>query len=376
MRLKVEMQVGKAVQYSILDLPYPANVSNKPSRVADGFKGFQLSADKQWPVSVLNNSYRLFNPEEGYLGYLSKIQWREAYQEFAIYTSEGYVEIEPEFTITFHEKVSYIFLTFDRITGEYATEIVIKNGDTGLQDSVYPVGATYAHYFEEPTSSVTIRFKRWSRDNGTIRFTYVGTNPTLTFRGSEVENVECSEQAWNSTFNLSTGFIQQYADITFRDFTGVLQNLSDNGLLSRFMLLSISIDYKDVQYALGTYISDTWSVDKTESRVTVSCNDYTRNFEKYTVDVIAENASVRQLFELLSSQIPEVSIVPKTDSEVTDPLNGEVVSIPAFLDSCISKDVYFQGVTADEVVNQLSDRWMLRLYWQPQLGKYVIMEAW
>lgn len=376
MRLQAKMTVGKASSPEAFRvLPdVPANVSNQQLVSSDGYNGFQLSLDNRWPVSRLDGSQKFFNSEQGYPGYLLRVQWRAVYGEFATVSDTGteFLQTFPKFEWVDYSLTRVLFIVFDQAANQYATKMRIKTSSETVV--VRNDRVIYVHVFDQAVDSVEVEFLEWSTDNGTVRLTYVGSQ--LTFKGSEIESVECSEQAWSSSFKVSTGFMQQYADIVFRDHKKLLQTLSDNNMLSKFMPIDLQIENEGVWEDLGAYISDTWSVDKTENKVTVSCNDYTRNFENYIIDLIAENATVAQLFRMISSQIPEVDIVPKADSLVKDPLTGEEVSMSDYLNKCVARDVYFQGVEASRVIEELCDRWMLRLYWHPKLRKYVIMEAW
>lgn len=382
MRLRVRMQVGKPQNiykfepYGDLELE-TTNVSNDEFQTSRGLKGFQLSADAEYPAAVLDGSYKLFDAEKGYPGFLYRAQWLEKEQCFKVVSekSSGLTKIL-YFKILYLKPVSHLFLIFDKAAGQYATRIEVVDALQGFIYSVENGSYVAVFSFTEPVTDLRLLVRGWNVDGGTIRFTYVGVSPELILEGGEIEDVECSEQAWSSSFKVSTGFMQQYADIVFRDHKKLLQSLSDGNLLSKFMPIDLSIEDEGVWEDLGAYISDTWSVDKTENKVTVSCNDYTRNFENYIIDLIAEYTTVAQLFSMISSQIPEVDIVPKAGSLVKDPLTGEEVSMSDYLNKCVARDVYFQGVEASRVIEELCDRWMLRLYWHPQLRKYVVMEAW
>ena len=360
MRLKavIELQQAELDISSIETEAVAANVSNLPTSDSDGFKGFQLSENDDEVVSTLDGTYKFYS-NEGYPGWLSD----------AISNVEGYFTPTIRWLVTFESPVDHFYIRFDSEAEEYASEVRV-NGQTYYNDStLLPVTLP-------KTASATIEIVRWNKPYKSAKIVSIDDDQTLVFEGSEIEDVQCSEQAWASSFKLSTGFIQQYADITFRDVRKRLMALADSGKLTDFMPIDLFIQEDSVWIDLGTYISDSWDVDRTTSKVSVSCNDYTRIFDNVIVDIIAENISVADQLTMLSAQIPEVEIIPKPDSYVVNPKTGATISMQEYLASCIDKDVYFQQVSATEYVSQLCDRWMLLLYWHPTLKKYVVMEAW
>lgn len=365
MRLRVDIDFEQAVEdVEATTNAESNNVSNSPTYEADGYKGFQLSASVSTPVTPLDGTRKFF-PESGYSGWMSK----------QISDANGNFATPIQWTINFSEVSKFLIVTFDRSLGEYASELEIRSIDTGEVQYVTNDDYRLMLSFEE-TLSVLLIIKKWNKAYKTAKIVDFDVGGLLSFEGSAIESVECSEQAWNSSFKIATGVMQQYADIVFRDTGGLLQGLSDVGLLTKFMPLSIYVQRRGEWKFLGTYISDVWSVDRVEDRVSVSCNDYTRNIPNYTVDVIGTDISVKRFLEILEDQMPEIEMVAKPDEEIRDVLNGEVITMENYLESCICKDVYFQSVDADTVLTELCDRWLLRIYWQADLQKYVVMEAW
>ena len=365
MRLRVDINFGQKVEISEMSTnAQENNVANAPTHETGGYRGFQLSEKVNEPVTPLNGAYQFF-AKAGYAGWMSQ----------QLSDSDGNFSSPIRWEIIFSAKVSSLNVTFDTTLNEYASELELYVGDAEEAISIQNNHPTLILTFPA-TTKVSLEIKKWNKAHKTAKITKFSGSGVLSFMGSAVESVECSEQAWNSSFQVSAGVMQQYADITFRDHAGVLASLSDAGQLTSFMPLDVYVEHKKEWKFLGTYISDIWSVDRVEDRVSVSCNDYTRNIPNYTVDVIGANMSVKQFLDLLGTQMPEIEIVAKPNTEIKNVMTGETISLETYLENCICGDVYFQGEDADVVLEDLCDRWLLRAYWQADLKKYVVMEAW
>ena len=275
-------------------------------------------------------------------------------------------------------EVSFLVITFDKTCGEYATKMVVA----GLPDAsnIRISNNSYVCFIKLPkavTNTFTVEITQWNKPFKSVKITSISTGYTGIFKGSEISSFECSEQAWDSQFKLATGIMQQYADITFRDVYGVLQELAEVDALQEMLQVRIySIDTDGTKTLLGVYISDTWSCSGVDDQVTLSCNDLTRNFENIVTDVIGEQLTVTEVLNRLNSVLPNFQIVPKEDTYVTDPTTGTQMSMTEYLSTCVCEDVYFQSVALSSILSEICDRWMLRLYWQPEKQQYVVMEAW
>ena len=330
-----------------------------------GYKGFQLSSSVDKPTSSLNGTYKLFSAGKGYPGWLSK----------TLSDAEGFFDPSPSLTVYFNEPTNHLHLVFDRELNEYASMIVLTPIGATSTSVVYNISSEVVLQFE-PTTALSITLVQWNKPYKSAKITFVDDDRLLEFVGGAIESLECSEQAWGASFGLTTGIIQQYADLKIRDSQKILRRLSDMGALMRFMPINFYVEHDGDWQHLGEYVSDKWSIDGTNNLVSVSCNDYTRNFERYFVDVKGTNLTVKRIFELIHEQVPEIEIIPKPETYIRDPFTGEQVSMDTYLESCVCGDVYFQAVRVDEVIDQVCDRWMLKVYWEPTLKKYVAMEAW
>ena len=360
MRLKVEVKLEEqGVVTAWTETASTASNVSGEFRGARGYKGFQLSPSKEEPLTPLGRGYTFFG-ESGYPGWLG--------------TVAGSLDA-PQFEVTFDKATDLIRITFDAVLGEYATSVTFRYL-TILRTVVTCTGPTCVVKLQRKATKATIIPQGWSNPNSAMKVTSIEGLSSITFQGTAVESVECSEQAWGGAFKIDTGVLQQYADISLRDYDGTLASLSDLGELSSALPITLSVEYKKEWFNLGTYVSDTWSVDKVENRVKVACSDYTRNFSKNVLDVVGEDISVKDLFAVISAQIPEVDIIPKPDGEVVDIVSGDSLSTENYLASCVCRDIYFQAVDAETIISELCDRWLLRLYWQADIQKYVIMEAW
>lgn len=359
MRLRVDIDFEQNTTGTIATTTAQVNnVSRGLHKGSHGYEGFQLSASVDKPTTPLTGQFKFFDEEEGYPGWMSK----------QLSDERGFFASPIKWQVTFTGRAKFLYIRFDEELNEYATEIEITgNGVTNIIQNNSVACAVALNEVSECTVSIL----RWNKPYKSAKITMFEASNIITFQGSHIESLECSEQAWNGSFTLSTGFIQQFADITFRDHQGLLHTLADSGGLVKFLSVRIYVRYKDAWHFLGQYFSDTWSVDQTSDKVKATCNDLSRNFANKTADVIGENLSVMELLDQLN-----VGIVPKPDSYVTNPFTGEELSISEFLSSCISKDAYFQAVSIDQIVAQICDRWLLKIYWHPQLEKFVVMEAW
>ena len=325
-----------------------ANVSNQPNQDSAGFKGYHVAAvEGQWP-STNDGSYKAY-PDSGYPGWISQ----------SLSAADG--SINGTWTLAFSAATEVLVVSFDRVCGEWATQAVVTvNGQTQqLTNSSWKMfvrlnGAT----------SCTIQFTKWNKAYKNVKITSFDTETTEVFEGSAVVSATYSEQVWNSQFEISTGFMEQYADIDFRDIHGVLHAAADSDLLMDNAQVRIyTIDEDGTKRHAGTYISNTWSVSGEDDTVQLACNDESRNFEKYTLDVIGQNMTVTQILNAVFAAVPNVDFAIPS-------------SVASHLNSCVCADVYFQAVDAQTILDEVCDRWMLRLYWDAQDVTFKVMEAW
>lgn len=372
MRASIEIDFAKKSSDNLIESVQVGTAGNNVSTsIADasttpeGFKGFQLAGVAgEWP-SLANGQYRYF-PDSGYAGYMSQV------------LSEADGTVGVTIIVTPATEISFLVITFDKACNEYATELTVAGFPNA--DDIQISNNSYVCPIKLPeatTSTFTIRITKWNKPFKSVKVTSISTGYTGIFKGSEIGSFECSEQVWDSQFKLATGVMQQYADITFRDVHGILRGLAETDALQEMLQVRIySIDTDGTKTLLGVYISDTWSCSGVDDRVTLSCNDLTRNFENIVTDVVGKQLTVAEVLNLLNSVLPNFQIVPKEDTYVTDPTTGTQMSMTEYLSACVCEDVYFQSVALSSILSEICDRWMLRLYWQPEKQQYVVMEAW
>lgn len=335
------------------------------TKPAESFDGFQFAGTRgEWPTPA-DGTHHYF-PDDGYVGYMSK----------SLSAADGATDVSID--VTPAGSINLFAITFDKICNEYAKQLQI----TGLPNSGSMIvnNDSYACFIKLPqavSSTFTVKILKWNKPFKSVKVTNISTSFTGTFTDREVESFDCSEQVWDSQFRLSTGIMQQYADITFRDVYGVLHGLADVDALQEMLQVRIyTIDEQGVKTFLGAYITNTWSCSGVDDQVTLSCNDLTRNFKSMVTDVIGEKLTVLQIFEKLNSVLPEVQIMPRSNTKIKDPTTGQLVEMSEYLASCVCEDVYFQSVAVSDILSEVCDRWMLRLYWQPEKQQYAVMEAW
>ena len=369
MRLRVHFQVfDETMDYGeITTASESSNVSQTPQKMseatrASGYKGFQLSSTVDKPTSPLGKGYKFY---EEYPGWISRVLSRASGE----FPSTSIPTLDLEFSSESAQKPR-ILIWFDVVTGEHAVKLLLRLKTSETEDSwvslsfyndkpvcYIPIDVSYPFY------AVQLQILKWSKPYSSAKVTLLDTESYFTIQGSSLGNVECSEQAWSSSFNLSTGIIQQYADVSFRDKNGLFATLSDGGALIPQRVMEIEVLYNSNWKVLGDYRTDKWSIDGVENSVKVSCVDPSSLFSRQTVTLKGTQMSVYDALMALE-------IKPKAASVVGD------ASLEDFLKTCICEDVYFQNEPKDKVIEQLCSRWMLKVFWQPQAHRFEAMEAW
>lgn len=335
------------------------NVSNVvsatvPSNKFQGYKGFHFAGTVgEWPA-IANGDYKYY-PDEGYMGFCSQM----------LSAADGTTNIKIVFTLS-GEVPSYINLQFDKVCNEYATEFVISNNQNSNKITVNNV--RYRSFVNiEPlnitaAAVLTLTITKWSKPFKNIKITKITFGFTGQYTDNELESFKCSEQLLDSRFQIKPGVIEQYADISFKDRYGELQDLAVQGFLMDNLTVSIYAidDQKEdpdnpgqPMYILqGIYKTDTWDVTGTSNSVKLSCKDITRSFE--TVQVRSVDIQTRNVHEMLAlcfGYFPEISwTYIDTDTE-------------NYCKSIVTPNSWLYASTLEDTLQKVCNLGMLRCYW-------------
>lgn len=324
-----------------------AQVSNEPVGTGVGFRGYHVAGVAgQWP-SINDGTYKAYG-SGGYPGWISK----------SLSAADGSIDIT--WSLVFDAPTDVLVVSFDRVCQEWATQAVVTVGRQTQQ----LVNSSWKMFIQlNGATECSIQFTKWNKAFKNVKITQFSTETTETFSGPTITSASYSEQVWNAQFEISTGFVEQYADIEFRDVYNVLHAAADSNLLMDNARVRIyTIDENGTKQLAGTYLSDTWSVSGDSDEVSLACNDDSRSFDKYVLDVVQQNKSVAEILNSIFAAIPGVTFTIPAD-------------LATYLNSCICADIYFRDTSAQEILDELCDRWMLRLYWDAREETFVVTEA-
>lgn len=369
MRTQIEVSlgdnVGTTIRWGTLDDPdyfaEGANVSNRnkvfEQKTASGFSGFQLSANENEVTSTLNGAYKAFDTE-GYPGYISRKLSRE----------DGYVEELLPFCI-FGSLPEYLIITFDEVTNEYATRMVltchspqssaevdITNDET---QCIIPLSE-----FSDVDVSTGVEFSlfihTWSRSYSSIKVSYLSAGIDYFFNSNKIVDFQCSENAYDSNMSLSPGICEQFADIRLYDSQDILRNrlLKTSGEYNWKISIKSIDDTNNKTYVLGTYDLSEWEADTDTSLLTLLCRDPSRLFSK--IEIPRVQVKTRTLNDFIMLMFQHTKFSYKYADEETL-LRCEQIKVP---------NSWYIEEYLDVMLRNICDIGLLRIYWY--IDKFII----
>lgn len=114
------------------------------------------------------------------------------------------------------------------------------------------------------------------------------------FTDNNIKSIKFSHQLMDTSFDITPGVIEQYADIVIKDKEKSVRALVMNGTLGKDMKVFVYID--NVVYQ--TYYTSTWDVQAQTSTVTLHCNDPCKKLEN--VQIASEGIKDYVLWTLFS----------------------------------------------------------------------------
>ena len=324
------------------------NVSN-PEKVVSGYitgsRGFQVSPDD---VVLSNLSGLPLFGDDGYPGILSRV----------LSDSDGNVNFSVRFQLV-GTLPKYIYIGFDSIVREYASEFSVTNDTTG--DTMYISGntRTFVHLniatISSPRSSIfTLNITKWSKPNASIRLTTISVTPTIRLTTRDIKSASWSENKLDDNMELVPGVCEQYADIEFYDRDGVATFLArEDALIDKYKIELVIDDVVE-----NTYITQDWDVDTSNSIFTLRGTDYYYLFSKVKVE--AQVVKDRSLVEMIRWIFGVVGV----PFRLKNFSSGEL----------ITPNSWFYTSTVGEILEKICNAFALRIYWLND--KYVVEELW
>lgn len=348
--------------------PSLANVSDI-SKVfkegSTGYRGFQLSATRQEPVTTLNDTYKLFG-SQGYVGFLTTVR------------SNLLRQFSPAVPVTFYLAGTVpqsLFIVFDMINKEYAEWFEISNSVNG---NVYRCLNNNTPIVEVPMSTMgltdtqvsngvlmTLSIKRWSKKWASAKVTRITPYYTAEFTGKDIIDVACSENLLDSQMQVRPGICEQYADVRVYDRYGILHSLAQRGLLVEDHKMTIqAVDtVNGVLHTLGTYVVSGWDIAGNDSKLLISGRDISYTFENIHIESIPiKDRTVAEMLTLLFAH---------TGGTAWRYIN---YATQVYCECIITPNNWFYAGTLSELLNKICTVGMLRIFWSSDA--FVIARAW
>lgn len=297
-RVNIDFQLNTITRVLPVSGSSQANVSNlsQLENSSLGFKGFHLAPEAGKNPSILNGAYGVY-PDSGYPGYISK----------SLSGADGSTDMYIDMSIS-GVVPDTLYLTFDRVCGEYAKSITVTNKDTSasytIENDEVSVFLDMAPLGDVENLRVTIN--EWSQPNKNIKITQLSANYVTDYTETEIISVETSENLMDSNLQIEPGICEQYAEVSIYDRSGVLHNFAQKGVLVQDQVVSVSIiDDDNNEQIVGIFYSSSWDVDSNSSTVKLTSKDTSAQLEKIQVDSVAvADRNVHQLLTLAFAFFP------------------------------------------------------------------------
>ena len=328
------------------------------NNAARGFKGFQLSESYDKVNTPLNGNYKFFS-SEGYPGLITS----QACGVDGIFA--------PDIAISFYMPETHIvtlWIVFDLVCNEYATEFTVKNEDLNLEETFYADSPIYGipvseYLYAQPGEKFTIKIRKWSKPFSSAKITRISAYYNTTFTGADLISMTCSENLLDANMAINPGICEQYADIKVYDRDGMLRWLSHDGELTEDFEVTITAIDKDNTYVLGKYEVDNWDIDGTSYEVGVSCRDISYILSEINVKSIPiQTRTVHDMLRLMFKNIPNISWKYIDTDTVT------------YCKNIKTPYNWFKNGTLYELLHKICVLAMIRIYWH--VDSFVIARCW
>ena len=365
MRTQVEIDFqfnpNSSISLRETELPSGANVSNgelifeESNYAFKGFKGFHFGDDDhKWPA-LADGSYKYYGPE-GYRGYISQSLTNE--------------NRESDVTILFFvdgQVPDRLFISFDQVCNEYATQLLIKNNQNSNQilvNNTRPICSIALENLDvAPADDLqfSVSILKWNKPFKNVKISQISFSYIGVYTENEIINYECSENLFNKQLQIQVGICEQYADIELYDRTELLHEFAYTEILATERKVTIKAidDRTGVEHILGTYMVNSWDVQSTESTVRVSCSDNSFVFDNvYIPSVEVKTRNVDEMLRLVFSYIKNATF-KYIDSETEE-----------YCKSISTPNSWFYSDTALQTLLKICTLGLLRIYWH--VDKFIV----
>ena len=358
MRLEVQIEFSKNTESTLelastvgmLDVSQP-DVINDPETDLSSFVGFQLSEEVDEYVSTLDGLYGLYGTYNGVI-----------FDNLSDANGEFHIQSDIIFNII-GRIPKYLYIMFDPVSGEYATEftvdLILDNDLKSIQitNNTSVFRAISLEAFETARLDRTeyaylgISIVKWSHAYKSPKIIYASDSYTAIFKNENLKNVRCSENSSNADLSLSLGIIEQFADITLYDRYGILMQLAIAGILTEKHFVNIWAENDDVNYLLGTYVTNDWDVSANSKIITLTCKDASSILDQYTVELPLDRRTAKDMLTAVFNFVPNYAY--KFADTSTEQIFNNIVNTTNF----------FEKSSVREAVNKICNLGMANIYW-------------
>lgn len=269
-------------------LDYQSNLSNVLSSAVNelnnyktkGFKGFFFSGGDASTNSGcwLDGSYKFFDSVIKYPGLLGN----------ALSQADGTFLTEQYIQTTGGTLFYNLTFVFDRIAGEYATEILIGGTLYYNYDYTFSVKCS---------GSTKVVFNKWSKPNSVVKILTMKYGFTLLCDKLTIQNLRYSNSIVAGNDILTFGILVQSGSLKVRDL-GILKALNDSSILDKGVAVRILIDDAVEQ----RFITTDYSSTDLETIWTIQMSDDIISWENEQFEVL--DYATRTLKEIVDILIP------------------------------------------------------------------------
>lgn len=362
-RIDIHFDQNTDAELNISSYPSGNNVSNNEqvkSGNSMGYKGFQLSpSDKTRTISTLNGDYRMFGAT-GYPGISTQ----------TISDTSCVFAVPPVLVLRFYTyDISKIYIAFDRVLKEYATDITLiidGEGSWTLTNDSAMMSVDLSDYIAintQQTYVVRVQLNKWSVPNASAKITYIGLDFNDAFTDNALKEFTCSENALNSQMYVQPGIIAQFANISIYDRYGSLHFAAKEMLIQQGADIEISAisDEDDSVTLLGAYVATNCDIRGEDRVVKIDCTDPSINFDKIYVDNL--RVKDRSLHDMLTELFVYIKYPWKYQDAATQ----------TYCECIITPNSWFSADTFEKQLQKVCNLGLLRIYWSN--GTFVVMRC-
>ena len=355
-RVTISLLRDNVAQITLLTSPAGNNMSNVANlrtdmSVGSGFSGFQLSPSRTKITTPLNGAYLMWSAKHSYPGSTTAEHFNPSADAF------------PQYTFSVHGNISrYLYITFDTVTGEYATKIILS---TDYNAQTLTVNNTASSLTVDITSLglpstvngtvFTMIIAGWSKPNATVKVTSVSFSPATIFYGNDLIGFECSDNLYDSSMNLQPGICEQYADVTVYDRHGILR---DAALKTSYKPSgSVTLEAIDTETGmvtvLGEYGLKKWDIQSTSAEISITCGDKSTILD--SINLPDSTVETRTVDQMLQTVFVQAGGLTWSYLSAADQTHCNNITVP---------NSWFYSGTLREVLEKICNVGLLRIYWK------------